>query len=383
MGSMDRRYKVIRRRGRGRFVCRWYDDSTGTWREKTLDTTRRRDAEQLASDFISGLAGAPILNPLTWIGFRTKYEVEKGPTMTSSLIVWKAAANHLERIVGPEMLGDVTGPRVSSYEVGMRATGLSEASIATYLRALRAALNWAVEIELIHTSPRVRIPKQGGKRRARGRAVTGEEFDRWLLALKRIVGKAFYPSWERLLRGLWLTGLRLGESLEAYWDRQDKIMPLNVDGRRPVLVIPGRLQKSKRDETCPLTPDFVALLRETPASKRIGPLFAPLGERGEVRSPDFIGRTISAAGRMAKIIVAKEGDQARYATAHDLRRSFGDRWAQKVMPAVLKELMRHRDIATTMGYYVGRSAEQTADVVWRTVADVGDTQGDIRKTSKS
>jgi len=36
------------------------------------------------------------------------------------------------------------------------------------------------------------------------------------------------------------------------------------------------------------------------------------------------------------------------------------------MPQVLKELMRHEDIQTTMRYYVGRNAQTTADALWIT-----------------
>lgn len=303
--------------------------------------------------------------------------------MTSSLYVWKAAANHFERIIAPVMLADATGPKISKYEVEMRSAELSASTIATYLRAIRAALNWAVEIEIINAAPRVKIPKVMGQRRSRGRAVTGEEFDRWLKAMRKHVGESRYPSWKRLMRGLWLSGLRLGESLNLWWDRDDMIMPLNVNGRRPVLSIPGRLQKSKQDQTCPLPPDFVSFLRETPDKLRVGPVFEPMGLERVARSPDFVSRQISAAGKLAKIVVARDGDEPRFATSHDLRRSFGDRWAQKVMPAVLKELMRHADIQTTMAFYVGRSAEQTADVLWRTVTRAGDMQGDTRRSSKS
>jgi hypothetical protein len=35
------------------------------------------------------------------------------------------------------------------------------------------------------------------------------------------------------------------------------------------------------------------------------------------------------------------------------------------MPPVLKELMRHTDIATTMKYYVGVNAQATASELWR------------------
>ncbi|MBA3483727.1 MAG: hypothetical protein H0T51_18110 [Pirellulales bacterium] len=53
------------------------------------------------------------------------------------------------------------------------------------------------------------------------------------------------------------------------------------------------------------------------------------------------------------------------ASAHDLRRSFGFRWSRLVMPPVLKELMRHTEIATTMKFYVGVNADATADELWR------------------
>ena len=54
----------------------------------------------------------------------------------------------------------------------------------------------------------------------------------------------------------------------------------------------------------------------------------------------------------------------KFASAHDLRRSFGARWANLIMPQQLRELMRHESIDTTMRYYVGRNAQTTADALW-------------------
>jgi hypothetical protein len=34
------------------------------------------------------------------------------------------------------------------------------------------------------------------------------------------------------------------------------------------------------------------------------------------------------------------------------------------MPAVLRQLMRHESIETTMRYYVGRDADAVADTLW-------------------
>lgn len=53
----------------------------------------------------------------------------------------------------------------------------------------------------------------------------------------------------------------------------------------------------------------------------------------------------------------------KYASAHDRRRSFGERWASRVMPQVLMRLMPHESIETTMKFYVGRNADTTAAVL--------------------
>jgi hypothetical protein len=54
----------------------------------------------------------------------------------------------------------------------------------------------------------------------------------------------------------------------------------------------------------------------------------------------------------------------KYASAHDLRRAFGERWAARLMPAQLKELMRHESIETTLRFYVGTDAQTKADAAW-------------------
>jgi integrase len=83
--------------------------------------------------------------------------------------------------------------------------------------------------------------------------------------------------------------------------------------------------------------------------------------RGEHLTVDRVSRIISKIGRAANVIVDQAKDKP--ATAHDLRRSFGQRWAALVMPQVLMELMQHESIDTTLKYYVGRNAQRTAKVL--------------------
>ncbi len=46
-------------------------------------------------------------------------------------------------------------------------------------------------------------------------------------------------SWEHLLWGLWLSGLRLSEALELSWDDPHKIRVDLTTYRHPMLVLPG------------------------------------------------------------------------------------------------------------------------------------------------
>jgi integrase len=82
---------------------------------------------------------------------------------------------------------------------------------------------------------------------------------------------------------------------------------------------------------------------------------------------DVIGRTITAIGRKAGVVVGEteklvdeNGKRGKrpvklFAGAHDLRRAFCSHWARNVMPAVLQKLARHSHISTTMAFYVSLS----------------------------
>ena|SRR5581483_4552547 len=148
----------------------------------------------------------------------------------------------------------------------------------------------------------------------------------------------------------------------------------------------------------PLAPEFAEFLLRTPADERTGFVFNPKAadQRTERLGIGQIMKLISRMGKKADVVVhvhVKKGKK-KYATAHDFRRAFGDRWALRVMPAVLMEMMRHQSIGTTMQFYVGRSAQVTADVIWQAYMQAtsaskagnqkGDSSGDSRlKTAEN
>ncbi len=75
------------------------------------------------------------------------------------------------------------------------------------------------------------------------------------------------------------------------------------------------------------------------------------------------GKVVSRMGEKAGVVV--DPASGKTASAHDCRRSFGTRWAKRVMPAVLQRLMRHSAIQTTMKYYVRQDADDIAADLWR------------------
>ena len=180
------------------------------------------------------------------------------------------------------------------------------------------------------------------------------------------VDPAAVESWRHYLNGLWLSGLRLEESLNLYWDRSDRLR-IELNGRRPMMRIPAECEKGHRDRLLPITPDFAAFLLKTPEAARRGPVFRPVMPSGNQAADDQAGRMVALMGELALVVVHTEArtGKVKFCSAHDLRRSFGNRWAKKVMPAVLQKLMRHESIETTMGYYVDLDADELAEDLYQ------------------
>jgi integrase len=246
----------------------------------------------------------------------------------------------------------------------LRDGGASETTIATYLRHVGTALRWAADIGLIRAAPKVPRVKPPKKEKAmRGRPITGEEFDRLVKAVPKVRPRDA-AVWVHYLNGLWLSGLRLEESTIVSWD-SDQPFSIDLTGKHPTFRILAEAQKARRDESLPMTPDFAEFILQTPEGQRYGRVFKlPLASNGKLR-PEKVGTVVSAIGQKAGVVVNKT--EGKFASAHDLRRSFGTRWARKVRPAVLQRLMRHKDIATTQKYYVALDTDDIAAEIWGTV----------------
>jgi integrase len=362
----------------------YFDPVSGRKKAKSAGTTDWREAERLAGELEkelrAGRGASP--NKITWREFRKRYEDEKGAAQAvKTRAAFKSAANHLERVLNPDRLAKLTSATLSRFQAKLRDEGMGEVTIGSTLRHLRAALSWGADVGLLLAVPKMSIPRAGG---ARSRAVVDEEFDRMLLAVPKVRPQDA-PAWDFYLRGLHLGGLRLEESLALSWDEDDPFA-IDLTGRRPAFRIAAAAQKARRDERLPMTEDFYHLIMQVPEAERTGKVFKLTGlNTGCAITGKRVCRIVAAIGKRAGVVVATVEKRKRidaklvattakkFATAHDLRRSFGTRWSRRVMPAVLRRLMRHADVSTTMKYYVTIDADAVADELWGRDWESGNT----------
>lgn len=353
---------------------------TGKAREEKL---AEREARELENRLAAGEAVIP--SKMAWADFRARYEAEVVPGLakrTAEKI--SSVFDRFQEEIDPQRLWDVNEKRLSAFVSKLRegkpakpmpgcdktkpherVGKLTESTIAGHLAHLKAALNWAKSQKLlpqVPAFPRLKRAKMSkGAKVMRGRPITTEEFERMLAAVEAVVGASASEAWAFYLRGLWASGLRLAESLELYWDREDKLHPVLI-GRYPMLRIPAELEKGHKERLLPMAPEFARLLENAPEAERTGPVFKLNRMDGKAGQPnkDRVSKIVTKIGAEAKVRV----DAKKTASAHDLRRAFGERWAARLMPAQLMELMRHESIDTTLSYYVGRNAERTAAILW-------------------
>jgi integrase len=364
------RVTVVRKASERFLQLRYRDRIGGLELTKSSGTTVMREAEREAARWEAELASGSCVKVgrADWETFLDRYEKEHLGSLadaSASRATW--VLERFRKDMRPGFISGITAQTVSRFQAGLRRSGIAETTIASMLSTLRAALSWAVSVGMLGAVPRfpvIRRARTGAKAKMmKGSPLSDCQFKAMLEAVPGVVGEVKAEHWRYYLRGLWWSGLRLEESIQLWWDRDDRLS-VDFSGRRPMLRIAGEHEKGHRDRLLAMAPEFAEFLTETPKAKRHGPVFELPREKapGERPSKWWVSRVICDIGKASGVVV--DSRSGKHASAHDLRRSFGERWARMVMPQVLMELMRHESIETTMRYYVGRNAETTADILW-------------------
>lgn len=369
--------------GRSNLYMRYKDPETGRHHARSTGKKTQKEAEREAGIWEAELRAGRYKpdGRIPWAVFRERYTTQHAASLKP------AASRRIEGVLGlyertmkPASILNVTAQSVADYQSRLRKGDVvdsdpkhpdgprSEDTIATHTAVIKAALQWAFDLGYLAEVPRLRqaarVKRKNKSKPMKGRPLTDAELEEYVKAVASVVGEKFAAPWERFIRGLRKSGLRLEESLVLSWDDPTHLM-VDLSGRRPVFLIEGDSEKGGQTRVLPMAPTFAEWLEETPQGERTGLVFK-LPKRKRRGGDEFTviaaGRILSEIGKKAGIVVdAKSG---KFASAHDLRRTFGSFWATRVMPQVLMELMRHADISTTLKYYVGANAHRTADVLW-------------------
>lgn len=302
---------------------------------------------------------------LTWSEFTQRYENEVLATQRESTQAnMRSIIRKIEGIVHPKSPKSLKASNISKFTAELRKQGLTTYSIKRNLSGLRTLLNWACKMEYIDRVPHIRFPDSRDLVRTKGRPLTEEEFAAICAQIPNVVGEERLPEWRRLLKGLWLSGLRLDELLNLHWSKGNVVV--DFSSIHPRFKIQPAGEKAKRYRRHPMTPDFFLFLLETPETERRGFVFWPSAQiRSRRYTKGTAGKKIAKMGELAGIEAGRGRlGTTHFGSSHDFRRSFGERWRQIVRPEELQRLMRHQDIKTTEMFYTSGVDDDLAEDVW-------------------
>ncbi|MEZ5941160.1 MAG: site-specific integrase [Planctomycetaceae bacterium] len=385
--------RIVRPSGRP-FQLRYTCPSAG--REIRISTGGRDEQEakrlqrELEARLLLGMETQPqakrVLGPeMDWSDFREEYRVLHLTTVRDGTATHAESRLDLaERILRPKSLGDIANPnalqqlqaRLLAGACSARKCPRSPHTVKGYMTSIIAALNWAYLQGWLTDKPRVQKIKTAKQKVMKGRPITSKEFEELLNATGKVVGKDVAESWKHVLRGLWESALRIEELMHVSWDIPGTIHPIWKTKQLPILEIPAAMQKNDTDECIPLLPGFEKVLLETPREQQTGWVFNPgslqrkIGRSVSHQRPkaDWIGKVIARIGNEAGIVVEqaneRTGRPVKYASAHDLRRSCGERLRDAgVPPLVICRVMRHSSWETTRKHYAPGNIQRDAEVL--------------------
>lgn len=381
---------TVIRRGRRFLYLRYVDPVTGEVHERSSKCAKMKDARKAAAKLAAELAaGGSVDNRIPWAEFRDLFESQRLAGFSAGYKkAVRATLNAIEIYQKPDRLNRINAQWLTRFRARMVHLGRRPATVHKYMQHLKTALGWAVDqgfLSLVPAFPKEKRNAGKSRRHMKGRPITTEEFE-------RLLEKSPSESISDLLNGLWLSGLRLGEALSLTWDQWADGIRVQFEDGHVFLAIDSDDQKNGEVVLYPVTEDFAEWLRKTPKNSRSGFVFNPTRIRGQIsRRVDTVSEWLVAIGEEAKVKVDqrqkidKDGKPVTvtvWASAHDLRRGFGARWAMVVPPMVLRDLMRHASVETTEKYYIGINAKQTAKMLQK-LTQKSDTLGDTSVSEAS
>ena len=134
---------------------------------------------------------------VTWADFVDRFTAEHiDDQARATAIAYHTVLDHFDATISPARLRSVDSAVIARWVDTLRKSKRSPATVAKYIRTLKAALKWAVSMKLLAELPAFPASKRSDNQ-AKARAVTTEEFERMLAVVVDVVGEAREAHWQR------------------------------------------------------------------------------------------------------------------------------------------------------------------------------------------
>lgn len=377
---------IQRTPGAGVYTALWHDH-TGRRRSTSTRTSDKRAAEQVLQKLITGAAlrhhgVIDALQDKIITARKTVLAKHVDAYLTECRAAGLAGhhiaqkASHLRKFLeatGATLLADLTAEALIAHIGSFRRRGRS-ARTQNFVREILATFGaWCVETQRLPRNPFERVPVQNVERDRRRirRALTDDELARLVLAAGD--------------RSVWylcavLAGLRRGDLKSIKW--------ADIDFAGGSITI--RDGKAKRTDVIALHPQLAEALLAwrgkggaLPApSARVFPRVVQtltqqkdflraglarwetvLDAKGEPVMVPF-GKAVKGKHRLVpKQRITMTDENGKSIDLHALRTTLGTRLARKVKPQVAMQVMRHRDIRTTLKHYTALELADHAQAI--------------------
>jgi len=223
-------------------VLQWTDPTTGKRRSQSSRCTNQRAAAIKAQEKEKELNAGEFASDgsIEWRVFLDKLQTEvlSGVAGRTSEKIC-SVLSVMSEFEKPKTLREVNSQYLSRYVGWLRAKPRTESTIQSHLRHIKAVLRWAVANHFIPTMPAIPATPRASKRKMmKGRPLTDAEFASYCKQIPRKVDAGHEANWLYMAKGLWLSGLRLEESMSLSWDQSTGFHVFFSDTGRPQLRIP-------------------------------------------------------------------------------------------------------------------------------------------------
>lgn len=244
------------------------------------------------------------------------------------------------RFLGDEStIGEISQASIDRYQISRRAR--SGATIAKDLTAIRSYSRWCIRAKLRADDPTLEIAWPE-KDEPLPRCLTSSELHRLDMALEATLPLLNVRIRKRRIRDrlavllMWYEGLRLSEACNLDWRWVDM-------GQRTITVVMGKGRKSR---VLPIHDRVFAALDSIPVDARHGPVLAPQRERnGDKKRRHISTKTVN------HLFDRWLCDLGLHISAHQLRHSFAIGLLRSGADLrSIQKLLGHRSLATTERY---------------------------------